>query len=466
MPPVRDDLPDFREAFNLFDDRGDDKIPKHLFGEVVRALGLNPTEGQIKSTTQNLKTDRISFEEFLPLYDSLAKKKDNNMNEGELIEGLKVFDKEQNGHISSAELRHLLTNLGERLTDEEVEQLLIGLEDKNGLIHYEEWMLLDSKYLPFCVRLRTERIFLSKIRYFDVIILIPNVVFLLFLIIKWIRTRTKLNTHQPLLFSVTCLLVLITLSNLTRCVFVMIFPEQAFSMQEILAKILWLLVQLTILWTELSILFFGLCFGLLNSMKTMKILLFSFVLTSIFISIQALLEFRNDTRPIRFQAGSYNLYSHGGMRFFLISSSISLTIYFLLLILSCLRRHHQNYLSVRRSFYIYCFILALINLIQIVGATLNLTETTIYSMCIVEGTTCIFYTCFAPFIYYGFLRRMLSSQVLIPQIMYADTTLIDPDDEDDKLIDANPSISNSIDERLDGQFGDISSSTNIIQPIL
>ncbi len=88
MPIVRDDTPDFREAFGLFDDRGDDKIPKSLFGEVVRALGLNPSEAQIKSTTQNLKTDRISFEEFLPLFDSLAKKKDNNMNEDELIEGM------------------------------------------------------------------------------------------------------------------------------------------------------------------------------------------------------------------------------------------------------------------------------------------------------------------------------------------------------------------------------------------
>lgn len=157
MPIVRDETPDFREAFSLFDDRGDEKISKHLFGEVIRALGLNPTQGQIQSTIANFKTDRISFEEFLPLYDSLAKRKENNTNEDELIEGgkekhldflyfdwfvlgLKVFDKEQNGNISSAELRHLLTNLGERLTDEEVEQLLMGLEDKNGLIHYEEWI--------------------------------------------------------------------------------------------------------------------------------------------------------------------------------------------------------------------------------------------------------------------------------------------------------------------------------------
>ncbi len=63
-----------------------------------------------------------------------------NFNMNFFLLGLKVFDKEQNGNISSAELRHLLTNLGERLTDEEVEQLLLGLEDKNGLIHYEEWI--------------------------------------------------------------------------------------------------------------------------------------------------------------------------------------------------------------------------------------------------------------------------------------------------------------------------------------
>ena len=87
MPIARDETPDFREAFCLFDDRGDDKISKHLFGEVIRALGLNPTQGQIQSTIQNFQTDRISFEEFLPLYDSLAKRKENNIKEDDLIEG-------------------------------------------------------------------------------------------------------------------------------------------------------------------------------------------------------------------------------------------------------------------------------------------------------------------------------------------------------------------------------------------
>ena len=33
---------------------------------------------------------------------------------------VQVFDKDGNGFISAAELRHVMTNLGEKLTDEEV----------------------------------------------------------------------------------------------------------------------------------------------------------------------------------------------------------------------------------------------------------------------------------------------------------------------------------------------------------
>lgn len=36
----------------------------------------------------------------------------------------KVFDKDGNGFISAAELRHVMTNLGEKLTDEEVDEMI------------------------------------------------------------------------------------------------------------------------------------------------------------------------------------------------------------------------------------------------------------------------------------------------------------------------------------------------------
>lgn len=54
---------------------------------------------------------RLTFNEFLPMLKDAAKNKDKCQAQ-DFVEGFKVYDKEQNGLISTAELRHLLTNLG------------------------------------------------------------------------------------------------------------------------------------------------------------------------------------------------------------------------------------------------------------------------------------------------------------------------------------------------------------------
>ena len=49
-----------------------------------------------------------------------------------------MFDKDGKGYLTCDELRHIMTNLGERLEDEEVDEMLSIVDaDGNGLIDYE-----------------------------------------------------------------------------------------------------------------------------------------------------------------------------------------------------------------------------------------------------------------------------------------------------------------------------------------
>lgn len=57
-----------------------------------------------------------------------------------MFEGLRHFDTEGNGLIKTSELRHLLTTLGDKLTEDEFKDLITGQEDNNGNVNYEDFI--------------------------------------------------------------------------------------------------------------------------------------------------------------------------------------------------------------------------------------------------------------------------------------------------------------------------------------
>lgn len=68
---------------------------------------------------------RVSFNfTFIEFLTMMARKMKDTDSEEEIREAFKVFDRDNNGFISAAELRHVMTSIGEKLTDDEVDEMI------------------------------------------------------------------------------------------------------------------------------------------------------------------------------------------------------------------------------------------------------------------------------------------------------------------------------------------------------
>jgi calmodulin len=138
---TEDKIAEFKEAFEIFDKDRDGFITIKELGEIMKNLGQSPTDAELQDMINEVDVDgngNIDFKEFLGL---MARKMRDTDTEEELIEAFKVFDRDSNGLISAQELKHVMTSLGEKITDEEVDEMIREADiDGDGYINYEEFV--------------------------------------------------------------------------------------------------------------------------------------------------------------------------------------------------------------------------------------------------------------------------------------------------------------------------------------
>ena len=82
----------------------------------------------------------IQLHEFMDL---MSRKMNNNDRKEEMIHAFRIFDINGNGKITAAELRSAMAKMGEKLTNEDVEDKIRQADKNNdGLINYEEFVQL------------------------------------------------------------------------------------------------------------------------------------------------------------------------------------------------------------------------------------------------------------------------------------------------------------------------------------
>lgn len=137
---------EIKEAFDLFDTDGSGSIDAKELKVAMRALGFEPKKEEIQKMINDVDTDgsgQIEWDEFLKM---MTQKILNRDPMEEIRKAFKLFDDDNTGKISFKNLKRVAKELGEKISDEELQEMIDEADrDGDGEVSEEEFIRIMKK---------------------------------------------------------------------------------------------------------------------------------------------------------------------------------------------------------------------------------------------------------------------------------------------------------------------------------
>ncbi|KYQ90700.1 Regulatory myosin light chain (RLC) [Tieghemostelium lacteum] len=132
-----DQVAELKEAFELFDKERKGSISKEALKTTLKQFSVFVMEDQLDqmfAEANTTKSGGIDFPEFMSM---MSRRMKQTSNEQILLNAFKTFDPEGLGYIPTRDLSKALTTLGDKLSDEELKELLSISENDQKQIKYD-----------------------------------------------------------------------------------------------------------------------------------------------------------------------------------------------------------------------------------------------------------------------------------------------------------------------------------------
>ena len=135
-------IADFREAFSLFDHDENGSISSTELGDVLKALGQNPSQNELADMINEVDVDGNGTVEFAEFVILMTNKVKEMTREEEISEAFNILDKEKDNHISVKELKYFMRKVAHiKLSSEEAEAMIeFADSDEDGLVSFDDFL--------------------------------------------------------------------------------------------------------------------------------------------------------------------------------------------------------------------------------------------------------------------------------------------------------------------------------------